>query len=84
VRTLGKIAAIAGFSLIVGPALLAINGLLDNPTLTILFILGLVLIFVSSSNRGRSSGGTGKASLRLVRRDLPADRAGSKDLPAVA
>ncbi len=59
-RTLGKITAIAGFSLIVGPALLAINGLLDNPTLTILFILGLVLIFVSSSNRGRSPGGQGK------------------------
>jgi hypothetical protein len=55
VRTVGKLTAIAGFSLIVGPALLAINGLLDNPTFTILFIVGFVLIVISSSNRARSS-----------------------------
>ena len=55
VRTLGKLTAIAGFSLIVGPALLAINGFLDNSTFTVLFIVGFVLIIVSSSNRARSS-----------------------------
>ena len=55
VRTLGKLTAIAGFSLIVGPALLAINGLLDNATFTVLFIVGFVLIIVSSSSRARSS-----------------------------
>ena len=55
VRTLGKVTAIAGFFLIVGPALLAINGLLDNATFTVLFIVGFVLIIVSSSNRARTS-----------------------------
>jgi len=55
VRTPGKLIAIAGFFLIVGPALLTINGLLDNPTFTALFIVGFVLIIVSSSSRARSS-----------------------------
>jgi hypothetical protein len=55
VRTLGKITAIGGFSLIVAPALLAINGLLDNATFTTLFIVGFVLIIVSNSNRARST-----------------------------
>jgi hypothetical protein len=55
VRTLGKLIAIAGFLLIVGPALLTINGLLDNSTFTTLFIVGFILIIVSSSNRARSS-----------------------------
>jgi hypothetical protein len=55
VRTLGKLTAIAGFFLIVGPALLTINGLLDNGTFTTLFIVGFVLIIVSNSNRARSS-----------------------------
>jgi hypothetical protein len=55
VRTVGKITAIAGFFLIVGPALLTINGLLDNATFTRLFVVGFVLIIVSSSNRARSS-----------------------------
>jgi len=55
VRTLAKFTAIAGFFLIVGPALLAINGLLDNATFTALFIIGFVLIIVSSSSRARSS-----------------------------
>ena len=54
-RTLGKLTAIAGFFLIVGPALLAINGFLDNATFTALFIVGFVLIIVSSSSRARSS-----------------------------
>ena len=54
-RTIGKLTAIAGFFLIVGPALLAINGLLDNATFTVLFIVGFVLIIVSSSSRARSS-----------------------------
>ena len=54
-RTLGKITAIGGFSLIVAPALLAINGLLENATFTTLFILGFVLIIVSNSNRARST-----------------------------
>ena len=54
-RTLGKITAIGGFSLIVAPALLAINGLLDNATFTTLFIVGFVLIIVSNSNRARST-----------------------------
>jgi uncharacterized membrane protein YgdD (TMEM256/DUF423 family) len=55
VRTIGKITAIGGFSLIVAPALLAINGLLDNATFTTLFIVGFVLIIVSNSNRTRSA-----------------------------
>jgi len=55
VRNLGKLTAIAGFFLIVGPALLAINGLLDNATFTALFIVGFVLIIVSSSRRAQSS-----------------------------
>jgi hypothetical protein len=55
VRTLGKLTAIAGFFLIVGPALLTINGLLDNGTFTTLFIVGFVLIIVSNSNRAKSS-----------------------------
>ena len=55
VRTIGKITAIGGFSLIVAPALLAINGFLDNATFTTLFIVGFVLIIVSSSNRARST-----------------------------
>jgi hypothetical protein len=55
VRTLGKITAIGGFSLIVAPALLAINGLLDNATFTTLFTVGFVLIIVSNSNRARST-----------------------------
>jgi len=55
VRTLGKLTAIAGFFLIVGPALLAINSLLDNETFTALFVVGFVLIIVSSSSRARSS-----------------------------
>ncbi len=55
VRTLGKLTAIAGFFLIVGPALLAINGFLDNSAFTVLFIVGFVLIFVSGSNKARSS-----------------------------
>lgn len=54
-RMLGKIAAIAGFSLIVAPALLAINGLLDNTNFTTLFVVGFVLIIVSRSNRTRST-----------------------------
>ncbi len=54
-RTLGKLAAIAGFFLIVGPALLTINGLVDNSTFTVLFIVGFVLIIVSGSNRARLS-----------------------------
>ncbi|OLE90815.1 MAG: hypothetical protein AUF79_08395 [Crenarchaeota archaeon 13_1_20CM_2_51_8] len=54
-RTLGKFTAIAGFFLVVGPALLAINGLLDNATFTALFIVGFVLIIASSSSRARSS-----------------------------
>ncbi len=54
-RTLGRLTAIAGFSLIVGPALLTINGLLDNTTFTTLFAVGFVLIIVSNSNRARSS-----------------------------
>ncbi len=54
-RTLGKLTAIAGFFLIVGPALLTTNGLLDNATFTILFIVGFVLIIVSNSNRARST-----------------------------
>jgi hypothetical protein len=53
VRTVGKLIAIAGFSLIVGPALLTINGFLDNATFTALFIIGFVLIIVSNSNRAR-------------------------------
>jgi len=55
VRTLGKLIAIAGFFLIVGPALLTVNGLLDNSTFTALFIVGFVLIIVSGSNRARSA-----------------------------
>jgi hypothetical protein len=55
VRTIGKITAIGGFSLIVAPALLAINGLLDNATFTTLFVVGFVLIIVSNSNRTRSA-----------------------------
>jgi len=55
VRTLGKLTAIAGFFLIVGPALLAINDLLDNETFTALFIVGFVLIIVSSSSRAHAS-----------------------------
>jgi len=55
VRTLGKLTAIAGFLLIVGPALLAINGFLDNSAFTVLFIVGFVLIIVSGSNKARSS-----------------------------
>jgi len=54
-RTIGKITAIGGFSLIVAPALLAVNGLLDNATFTTLFIVGFVLIIVSSSSRARST-----------------------------
>ncbi len=54
-RTLGKLTVIAGFFLIVGPALLTINGLLDNSTFTVLFIVGFVLIIVSGSNRARLS-----------------------------
>ncbi|TMI55901.1 hypothetical protein E6H18_08435 [Candidatus Bathyarchaeota archaeon] len=54
-RTLGKLTAIAGFFAMVGPSLLAINGLLDNATFTVLFIAGFVLIIVSSSSRARSS-----------------------------
>ena len=53
--TIGKITAIGGFSLIVAPSLLAINGLLDNATFTALFIVGFVLIIVSSTNRARST-----------------------------
>jgi len=60
VRTIGKITAIGGFSLIVAPALLAINGLLDNATFTTLFIVGFVLIIVSNSNRARSTQQQGK------------------------
>ncbi len=52
---LPKLTAIAGFFLIVGPALLTINGLLDNATFTALFIVGFILVIVSSSNRVRSS-----------------------------
>ena len=52
---LGKLTSIAGFSLIVGPALLTINGLLDNATFTTLFIVGFVLVIASSRNRARSS-----------------------------
>ena len=52
-RTLAKLTAIAGFFLIVGPALLTINGLVDNSTFTVLFIVGFVLIIVSGSNRAR-------------------------------
>jgi len=55
VRTLDKLIAIAGFFLIVGPALLTINGLLDNSNFTVLFIAGFVLIIVSASNRARLS-----------------------------
>jgi uncharacterized membrane protein YfcA len=55
VRTIGRITAFGGFSLIVAPALLAINGLLDNATFTTLFVIGFVLIIVSSSNRARSA-----------------------------
>jgi hypothetical protein len=55
VITLGKLTAIAGFFLVVGPALLTINGLLDNSTFTVLFIIGFVLIIVSGSNRARLS-----------------------------
>jgi len=53
VRTLGKLTAIAGFFLIVGPALLTINGFLDNSTFTVLFIVGFMLILVVGSNRAR-------------------------------
>ena len=53
VRTIGKITAIGGFSLIVAPALLTINGLMDNATFTTLFIVGFLLIIVSSTNRAR-------------------------------
>jgi hypothetical protein len=52
---LAKVAAITGFLLIVGPALLVINGLLDNSTFTALFIAGFLLIVASNSNRARSS-----------------------------
>jgi hypothetical protein len=55
VKALSKVTAIAGFFLIVGPALLAINGLLDNGTFTALFVVGFVLIIVSSSDRARSA-----------------------------
>jgi len=55
VRILAKLTALAGFALIVGPALLAINDFIDNSTFTVLFIVGFVLIIVSSSNRARSS-----------------------------
>jgi hypothetical protein len=55
VKTLGRLTAIAGFSLIVGPVLLTINGLLDNATFTTLFVVGFILIIVSNSNRARSS-----------------------------
>jgi hypothetical protein len=55
VRTLPKLTAIAGFFLIVGPALLTINDLLDNATFTALFIVGFVLVVVSGSNRVRPS-----------------------------
>jgi hypothetical protein len=55
VIAISKITAIGGFSLIVAPALLAINGLIDNTTFTTLFIVGFVLIIVSSSNRARSN-----------------------------
>jgi hypothetical protein len=54
-KTLGVLSAIAGFSLIVGPALLTINGLLDNTTFTTLFVVGFVLIVLGNSNRARSS-----------------------------
>jgi hypothetical protein len=53
VRTLGKLTAIAGFFLIVGPALMEINGLLDSSTFTVLFIVGFVLIIMSGSNKAR-------------------------------
>jgi hypothetical protein len=60
VTTLLKLTAIAGFFLIVGPALLTIDGLLDNATFTALFIVGFVLVVVSGSNRVRSSQGQRK------------------------
>jgi hypothetical protein len=60
VRTLGKLTVILGFFLIVGPALLTINGLIDNATFTTLFIIGFVLVIVSSSYRARPSQTQGK------------------------
>jgi hypothetical protein len=50
----GKLTAIAGFSFIVAPALLAENDLLDNTTFTVLFIIGFLLVLVSFSTRNRS------------------------------
>jgi len=52
-RLIAKLTAVAGFSLIVGPALLANNDLVDNSTFTILFILGFALIIVSNLGRTR-------------------------------
>ncbi len=54
-RTLAKLTALAGFSLIAGPALLASNDLLDNTTFTVLFILGFVLVIASASDRVRAT-----------------------------
>ena len=55
VNNLGKLTAVAGFAFIVGPALLAANDLLDNMTFTVLFIVGFILILVSSSTRIKST-----------------------------
>ena len=52
---LGKLTAIAGFSFIVAPALLAENDLLDNTTFTVMFILGFLLSMVSLSTRSRAT-----------------------------
>ena len=55
VNNLSKLTAIAGFGFIVAPALLAANDLLDNTTFTVLFIVGFILILVSSSTRIKST-----------------------------
>ncbi len=48
-----KIALLAGLAIIVGPAVLRIESVIDNSNFTMFFVLGFVLIVIANNNRER-------------------------------
>jgi len=48
-----KIALLVAFAIIVGPAILRIENVINNSNFTMFFVLGFVLLVIANNNRDR-------------------------------
>ncbi|HZY95405.1 MAG TPA: hypothetical protein VFE98_11220 [Candidatus Bathyarchaeia archaeon] len=48
-----KVALLAGLGIILGPAVLRIESVIDNSNFTMFFVLGFVLLVIANNNRDR-------------------------------